>query len=241
MNVHFADSSDNPPNEGNRVRAEETGKSSRVNLINFMKRIFLSVLNGALACALCACTLTTPRTAGLHGPATSTLDPREVAEVSEAMVRSILASNVLKHRDSSGRAIVLIESFRNKSYLYTFDPNILYNRLRSTFNRSGVAHAYLADDEPLTNAFLKRHRAGVDANNAQIKARNELLEFTGSPQLEDLRSAGHSPQYSLTVELQEDQGHSGHRAQAPNRIHMVLSHVEDGLVVWEDVRELSKR
>jgi hypothetical protein len=163
------------------------------------------------------------------------LDPKDVADVSAEMTESLLSANVLKNKGAEGRSVIAISNFRNNTALYDFDPGLIYNRVKVTLNKSGVAYSYVADE-----TYVNQFRAGVAASNAHARARNELLEFTGSGHRESMRSSGPSPQYSLTLELIEDHAMLGRTTQKAYQIHMTLNQIGRGLAIWEDLRDVAK-
>jgi PBP1b-binding outer membrane lipoprotein LpoB len=163
------------------------------------------------------------------------LDPKDVAEVSAEMAESLLSANILRKKGSDGRSIVAISTFRNNTALYDFDPNLMFNRVKVTLNKSGVAYCYVQND-----AFVSGRRSAVARENAQVSARNELREFTGSSERESHHSSGPLPQYSLTLELIEDHASLGRTTQKSYQIHMTLNDISRGLEIWEDLRDVSK-
>jgi hypothetical protein len=189
----------------------------------------------ALCLLLSACGSAPTRVHTSQMRSTMGLDPKDVADVSAEMTESLLSANVLKNKGAEGRSIIAISNFRNNTALYDFDPGLIYNRVKVTLNKSGVAYSYVAND-----MYVNQFRAGVASSNARAQARNELLEFTGSGQRESMRSAGPAPQYSLTLELIEDHATLGRTTQKAYQIHMTLNQIGRGLAIWEDIRDVAK-
>jgi hypothetical protein len=164
------------------------------------------------------------------------LDPKDVVDVAEQMAESILTSNVLRIRGEDGRSIIAFSTFRNNTSLEQFDPNMVFNRVSVTLNRTGVAYVHSGND-PLVG----RRQDDVAAANRDIAAQNELLEFTGSKRRIQRFSAGSTPQYSLGMELIESASQVRKTSQCAYQIHMTVVEVSRGVVVWEDVRDVAKR
>ena len=164
------------------------------------------------------------------------LDPRDVADVAAQMAQSILDSNVLRIRSGDGRSILAFSTFRNNTALTEFDPNLLFNRVSVTLNRTGVAYVYSSNDP-----FVARHQDRVFETNEKISAQNELLEFTGSKKRIQQRSFGSEPQYTLGIELIESTSQVGKTSQRCYQIHMSVVDIARGVTVWEDLRDVAKR
>lgn len=154
------------------------------------------------------------------------LDPQDVKETSALMAESLLADNILKNKGSSGRSVVVISNFRNNTSLYDFDPNLIYNPIRVTLNKSGVAYAYVKN----------RDDSYVGGNRARVNTYNEEADFLGESRV----SSGPSPQYSLTLELIENTTYVGNRTQKAYQIHMTLNQIGRGLAIWEDIQDINK-
>jgi PBP1b-binding outer membrane lipoprotein LpoB len=154
------------------------------------------------------------------------LDPQDVKETAAIMAESLLADNVLKNKGSSGRSVVVISNFRNNTSLYDFDPNLIYNPIRVTLNKSGVAYAYVKN----------RDDSYVSGNRARVNTYNEEADFLGDSRI----SSGPSPQYSLTLELIENTTYVGNRTQKAYQIHMTLNQIGRGLAIWEDIQDINK-
>ena len=163
------------------------------------------------------------------------LDPKDVADVSAQMSESLLAANILKNKGAQGRSIIAISTFRNNTALYDFDPNLMFNRIKVTLNKSGVAYCYVTND-----AYVSQNRANVAASNAHAMARNELNEFAGNGRRESMRSAGPAPQYSLTLELIEQHDSIGRTTQKNYQVHMTLNQIGRGIAIWEDLQDVGK-
>jgi PBP1b-binding outer membrane lipoprotein LpoB len=154
------------------------------------------------------------------------LDPQDVSETAAEMAESMLADNILKSRGSDGRSVVVISTFRNNTSLYDFDPNIIFNPIRVTLNKSGVAYCYVRN----------RDDAYVSGNRAAVSNENTVRDFLGERQM----SSGPSPQYSITLELIEQAGYIGNRTQKAYQIHMTLNRIGSGLAIWEDIKDINK-
>jgi hypothetical protein len=166
------------------------------------------------------------------------LDPKDVADLSAEMAESLISANILKNKGNDGRSIVAISNFRNNTALYDFDPNLIYNRVMVTLNKSGVAYSYVKNE-----TYVNQHRSAVASSNAAADARNELREFAGSGKHESMRSSGPSPQYSLTLELIENHDSLGRTTQNAYQIHMTLNQIGGklaGVAVWQDMRDVAK-
>jgi hypothetical protein len=153
------------------------------------------------------------------------LDPQDVAETASAMSQSMLAANVLKAKGSEGRSVIAISTFRNNTSLYDFDPNVIFNPIRVTLNKSGVAYCYVTND-----AYVSRNRSAVAHENS-------VRDFLGEG---GHVSSGPSPQYSLTLELIEQAGYIGNTTQKAYQIHMTLNQIGRGLAIWEDMKDVGK-
>jgi PBP1b-binding outer membrane lipoprotein LpoB len=154
------------------------------------------------------------------------LDPQDVKETSALMAESLLADNILKRKGAGGRSIIAISNFRNNTSLYDFDPNLIYNPIRVTLNKSGVAYAYVKNQE---DSF-------VSGNRARVNTYNEEADFLGDSRI----SSGPSPQYSLTLQLIENATFVGNRSQKAYQIHMTLNQIGSGLAIWEDIQDINK-
>jgi len=153
------------------------------------------------------------------------LDPQDIEETSSQMAQSMLAANVLTAKGSEGRSVIAISTFRNNTALYDFDPNLIFNPIRVTLNKSGVAYCYVTND-----AYVSRNRAAVSHENS-------VRDFLGEG---GHLSSGPSPQYSVTLELIENAGYSGNTTQKQYQIHMTLNKIGSGLAIWEDLKPVNK-
>ena len=195
---------------------------------------FALVFSTALFCSSCS---SSPKQVPISGLRTTLgFDPRDAAEVAEQMARSIIASNVLSHRDRHGRAVITFSSFRNNTSLDQLDPNILFSRVSVTLNKTGVAYVCSSDD-PLVG----RHQERVGRANQKIPAQNELLEFTGSNNRVQMQQYGNEPRYALGLELIESASQVGKTVQSAYQVHMTVTDISRGTVVWEDVQDVAKR
>jgi PBP1b-binding outer membrane lipoprotein LpoB len=153
------------------------------------------------------------------------LDPQDIEETSSQMAQSMLAAHVLTAKGAEGRSVIVISTFRNNTALYDFDPNLIFNPIRVTLNKSGVAYCYVTND-----AFVSRNRAAVSHENS-------IRDFLGEG---GRVSSGPSPQYSITLELIENAGYSGNTTQKQYQIHMTLNKIGSGLSIWEDLKPVNK-
>lgn len=153
------------------------------------------------------------------------LDPQDIEETSSQMAQSMLAAHVLTAKGAEGRSVIVISTFRNNTALYDFDPNLIFNPIRVTLNKSGVAYCYVTND-----AFVSRNRAAVSHENS-------VRDFLGEG---GRVSSGPSPQYSITLELIENAGYSGNTTQKQYQIHMTLNKIGSGLSIWEDLKPVNK-
>lgn len=153
------------------------------------------------------------------------LDPQDIEETSTLMAQSMLAANVLKAKGAEGRSIIVISTYRNNTALYDFDPNLIFNPIRVTLNKSGVAYCYVTND-----AYVSGHRAAVAHEN-------NVRDFLGE---EGRLSSGPSPQYSVTLELIENANYIGNTTQKQYQIHMTLNKIGSGLAIWEDLKPVNK-
>jgi len=154
------------------------------------------------------------------------LDPQDVSETAAEMAESMLADNILKSRGPGGRTIIAISNFRNNTSLYDFDPNVIYNPIRVTLNKSGVAYCYVKN----------RDDSFVAGNRAAVAGENQIRDFLG----ETRASSGPSPQYTITLEIIEQASYVGNRTQKEYQIHMTLNKVGSGLAIWEDIKPIGK-
>lgn len=153
------------------------------------------------------------------------LDPQDIEETSSQMAQSMLAAHVLTAKGAEGRSVIVISTFRNNTALYDFDPNLIFNPIRVTLNKSGVAYCYVTND-----AYVSRNRAAVSHENS-------VRDFLGEG---GRVSSGPSPQYSITLELIENAGYSGNTTQKQYQIHMALNKIGSGLSIWEDLKPVNK-
>lgn len=153
------------------------------------------------------------------------LDPQDIEETSTLMAQSMLAANILKAKGAEGRSIIVISTYRNNTALYDFDPNLIFNPIRVTLNKSGVAYCYVTND-----AYVSGHRAAVAHEN-------NVRDFLGE---EGRLSSGPSPQYSVTLELIENANYIGNTTQKQYQIHMTLNKIGSGLAIWEDLKPVNK-
>jgi hypothetical protein len=151
------------------------------------------------------------------------------------MAESLLSANILRNKGPDGRSIVAISTFRNNTALYDFDPNLMFNRIRVTLNKTGVAYCYVTDD-----IYINKNRSSVAAHNSVANAKNELLASIGRSERASYQSSGPAPQYTLTLELIEDHGSVGRTTQKAYQIHMTLNQIGKGLAIWEDLQDVAK-
>jgi PBP1b-binding outer membrane lipoprotein LpoB len=188
-------------------------------------KAYLTLLAGcSLLLSSCA-TYSVSRVTTNQLATTTGLDPSDVAEISAQMTESLLASGALRRRGNDGRSIVAISTFRNNTSLYDFDPNLVFNRIKVTLNRTGQAYSYVQNDR------------FVSANRSAVSRENKVREFLG----EAKTSSGPSPQYTLTLELIENHAQLGARVtQKAYQIHMTVNDINSGLSVWEDLQDIAK-
>jgi PBP1b-binding outer membrane lipoprotein LpoB len=188
-------------------------------------KAYLTLLAGcSLLLSSCA-TYSVSRVTTNQLATTTGLDPSDVAEISAQMTESLLASGALRRRGNDGRSIVAISTFRNNTSLYDFDPNLVFNRIKVTLNRTGQAYSYVQNDR------------FVSANRTAVSRENKVREFLG----EAKTSSGPSPQYTLTLELIENHAQLGARVtQKAYQIHMTVNDINSGLSVWEDLQDIAK-
>lgn len=197
------------------------------------------VVAGALALAACGSAPTRVSTGQMR--TTMGLDPQDVAEVAAQMTESLISSGAMREKGKEGRSIVAISTFRNNTALYDFDPKLVYNKVMVALNKSGLAYGYVTGD-----AYVDQNRSRVASSNAEAvahaRAKNELLELTGSAQRETARvaSSGPRPQYTLTLELIENHGSVGRTTQKGYQVHMTLNAIGQGLALWEDEQPINK-
>lgn len=160
------------------------------------------------------------------------LDPVDVAEIAAEMSESMLSANVLRSKGADGRSIVVISNFRNNTSLYDFDPNVIYRRVTTTLNRSGVAYAYVKGRE---DSYTSDRRA---YNNQEADIEGFLSGSEAGERKRDALSP--RPQYSITLELIEQASYVGRRTQKSYQIHMTLNRIGRGLAIWEDIRDINK-
>ncbi len=184
------------------------------------------ILHAACSLLLSSCaTYSVSRVTTNQLATTTGLDPSNVAEISAQMTESLLASGALKRKGNDGRSIVAISTFRNNTSLYDFDPNLVFNRIKVTLNRTGQAYSYVQNDR------------FVSANRSAVSRENKVREFLG----ETKTSSGPSPQYTLTLELIENHAQLGARVtQKAYQIHMTANDINSGLSVWEDLQDIAK-
>jgi len=141
------------------------------------------------------------------------------------MAQSMLAANVLKAKGAEGRSVIVISTFRNNTALYDFDPNVIFNPIRVTLNKSGVAYCYVTND------------AYVNGNRAAVAHENSVRDFLGEG---GHLSSGPSPQYSITLELIEQPTYIGNITQKCYQIHMTINKIGSGLAIWEEQKLIGK-
>jgi PBP1b-binding outer membrane lipoprotein LpoB len=189
-----------------------------------MKHRIITLLSLAAAMLLSSCASVT-KVSTSQFRTTMGLDPQDIEETSSQMAQSMLAANVLTAKGSEGRSVIAISTFRNNTALYDFDPNLIFNPIRVTLNKSGVAYCYVTND-----AYVSRNRAAVSHENS-------VRDFLGEG---GHLSSGPSPQYSVTLELIENAGYSGNTTQKQYQIHMTLNKIGSGLAIWEDLKPVNK-
>jgi PBP1b-binding outer membrane lipoprotein LpoB len=180
----------------------------------------------ALPLGLQSCATTATRVDSSQFRSTMGLDPQDVAEVATEMAESLLRANILKNKGANGRSVIAISNCRNNTSLYDFDPNMIYKRVTTTLNQSGVAYCYVKNGD---DSF-------VSGNRSSVAGENEVRGFLG----EAKASSGPSPQYSMTLELIENANYIGNRTQKAYQIHMAINQIGKGLSVWEDIRDVNK-
>lgn len=185
-----------------------------------------SLLVVLLAGSLSSCATSVARVDSSQFRSTMGLDPQDVREVSAEMAESMLAANVLRRKGADGRSVIVISNFRNNTALYDFDPGMIYNSIRVTLNKSGVAYCYVKSGDD----------AYVAGNRSSVRKENEVRDFLGESRM----SSGPSPQYSITLNLIEDASYQGNRTQKAYQIHMTLNRIGSGLALWEDIKYIDK-
>jgi len=186
---------------------------------------FAAVCASTLALTSCA-SYSVSRVDSSQFRASMGLDPQDVKETAALMAESLLADNILTRKGAGGRSIIAISNFRNNTSLYDFDPNLIFNPIRVTLNKSGVAYAYVKNSD---DGF-------VSGNRAKVNTYNEEADFLGDSRI----SSGPSPQYSLTLQLIENATFVGNRTQKAYQIHMTLNQIGSGLAIWEDIQDINK-
>ena len=185
-----------------------------------------SFLPCALALLLCSCaSYSVSKVETSQFRSTMGLDPQDVEETASMMAQSMLAANVLKAKGSEGRSIIVISTYRNNTSLYDFDPNVIFNPIRVTLNKSGVAYCYVTND------------AYVSGNRAAVSHENSVRDFLGEG---GHLSSGPSPQYSITLELIEQPTYIGNTTQKQYQIHMTINKIGSGLAIWEEQKNIGK-
>jgi uncharacterized protein involved in outer membrane biogenesis len=119
-------------------------------------------------------------------------------------------------------------------HLYDFDPNAIFNRIRVTLNKSGVAYCYATND-----VNVNENRASVSADNSVARAQNDDLRSIGSSERVTYRSSGPSPQYTLSMGLSVDHASVGRTTQKNYYIYMTLNEIRSGLAIWEEMKKIS--
>jgi PBP1b-binding outer membrane lipoprotein LpoB len=189
-----------------------------------MKKRILALLSLTVVFLLSSCA-SVSKVSTSQFRTTMGLDPQDIEETSSQMAQSMLAAHVLTAKGAEGRSVIVISTFRNNTALYDFDPNLIFNPIRVTLNKSGVAYCYVTND-----AFVSRNRAAVSHENS-------VRDFLGEG---GHVSSGPSPQYSITLELIENAGYSGNTTQKQYQIHMTLNKIGSGLSIWEDLKPVNK-
>ena len=190
-------------------------------------RLFISLLlTLLLPLGLQSCATTATRVDSSQFRSTMGLDPQDVAEVATQMAESVLSANVLKNKGVNNRSVIVISNYRNNTSLYDFDPNMIYKRVTTTLNQSGVAYCYVKNGD---DSFIK-------GNRSRIAGENDINRFLGEREA----SSGPDPQYSMTLELIENTNYIGNRTQKAYQIHMAINQIGKGLSVWEDIRDINK-
>lgn len=184
------------------------------------------ILLCALSLSLSSCATYSVNRVTTNQLATTTgLDPSDVAEISARMTESMLAVGALRRKGADGRSVVAISTFRNNTSLYDFDPNLVFNRIKVTLNRTGSAYSYVQNDR------------FVSANRGAVSHENQIRQFLGEKPM----SSGPSPQYTLTLELIESHAQLGSRVtQKAYQVHMTVNDISSGLSVWEDLQDIAK-
>ena len=200
-----------------------------------MKIRYEYALLAALSLCFASCGSAPTRVSTSQLRSTMGFDPKDVADVSAQMAESLLSANILRNKGPDGRSIVAISTFRNNTALYDFDPNLMFNRIRVTLNKTGVAYCYVTDD-----IYINKNRSSVAAHNSVANAKNELLASIGRSERATYQSSGPAPQYTLTLELIEDHGSVGRTTQKAYQIHMTLNQIGKGLAIWEDLQDVAK-
>ena len=200
-----------------------------------MKNPYLSAALAALCLCFASCGSAPTRVSSSQLRSTMGFDPKDVADVSAQMAESLLSRGSLKAKGEDDRSIVAISTFRNNTALYDFDPKLMFNRVTVTLNKTGVAYCYVTDD-----AYVSKNRASVAAANRQAASVNEGMRYLGVDHKESYRSAGPSPQYTLTLELIEDHALIGRTTQKSYQIHMTLNQIGKGYAIWQDTQDVNK-
>jgi hypothetical protein len=200
-----------------------------------MKNPYLSAALAALCLCFASCGSAPTRVSSSQLRSTMGFDPKDVADVSAELAESLLSANILRNKGKDGRSVIAISTFRNNTALYDFDPNVIFNRIRVTLNKSGVAYCYVTND-----AYVSKNRAGVAASNREAASLNGAMAYLGVDHRESYKSAGPAPQYTLTLELIETHGAVGRTTNKTYDIHMTLNEIGRGLAIWEEQKDISK-
>ena len=179
-----------------------------------MKNKYLAIgLSLALMSLMSGCeTYSAQRVTTSQLRATTGIDPADVADVSAQMATSLISENLLKK--SGGRTVIELSTFRNNTALYDFDPALIFNRVKVTLNRSGVAYCYVKNDQV-------------------VNTERDIQNFLGEG---NQRSA----RYTLTLELVEQHASMGRTTQNAYQVHMTLNDKNQGIAVWEDIQDVVK-
>jgi uncharacterized protein (TIGR02722 family) len=189
-----------------------------------------SIIGASALAILAGCSAIPPGGAAYTDPTDSrtavvSLDKINVQDwdaASDQMIQSLLGSDILLHAPRMP-AVLAVDRIVNKTTDANLDTELLTKNIRIALNKSGKV---------LTTTTYGLHAESKVAQDVQT--RNDFLG-SESPHVPD-----HSPDYTLSGKVIEDNARAGDTRQITYVFQLSLTDTRSGLAVWEDQKVIQK-
>ena len=140
---------------------------------------------------------------------------------SHQMIQSLLTSNVLSGA-AHLPAVMAVDRIVNKTSDANLDTDLLTKNIRIALRNSGKVVT--------TTTYGMNAESGMAKD---IQAKNDFLNS-------DNHSVDHSPDYTLTGKILEDDARAGETRQTTYTFQLSLTDTHTGVAVWEDSKTIQK-